>query len=111
MPVVVIQKAARKASKRLRRLTWTASALVVLLAICAVVTWRIRKENQPEEYVPGEESSDITNVVADRGAQKSAPTPETARSSVTFLFECRGHHRDLHSSPPRAPGSRRRDSD
>jgi tetratricopeptide (TPR) repeat protein len=83
MPVEVIQKSARKRSKRLRRLSWTASALVVLLAICAVVTWRIRKENQPEEYVPGEASNDITNVVADHGALKSAAPPEAAKSVVS----------------------------
>jgi tetratricopeptide (TPR) repeat protein len=83
MPVETLQKSTRKGSKRLRRLAWTASALVVLLGIGAVVTWRIRKENQPEEYVPGEASTDITNVVANRDAQKTATSPETAKTVVS----------------------------
>ena len=83
MPVEILQKSARKGSKRLRRLTWTAAALVVLLAICAVITWRIRKDNQPDEYVPGEASNDITNIVADRGAQKSATSPEPPKTVVS----------------------------
>jgi tetratricopeptide (TPR) repeat protein len=82
MPVDVLHERTRRGSKRLRRLAWTTSALVVLLAICAVVTWRIRKENQPEEYIPGEASKDITNVVADRGARKPAATPGTPNKDV-----------------------------
>ena len=80
MPVDVLHERARRGSKRLRRLAWTTSALVVLLAICGIVTWRIRKENQPEEYIPGEASKDITNVVADRGARKPAATPGTPKN-------------------------------
>jgi len=72
MPVVTSPERTRRGSKRLRRLAWTASALLVLLAISAIVTWRIRKENQPDEYVPGEASNDITNVAADRGSNKAA---------------------------------------
>ena len=83
MPVEILQRSARKGSKRLRRLAWTAAALVVLLAICAVVTWRIRKDNQPDEYIPGEASNDITNLVADRAAQKSATSPEPPKTVVS----------------------------
>jgi Tfp pilus assembly protein PilF len=54
----------------------------VLLAVSAIVTWRVRKENQPDEYVPGEDSNDITNVAADRGSTKTtAPAqPVVART-------------------------------
>lgn len=72
MPVEILPERPRRSSKRLRRVLWTSCSLLVLLLIGAVATWRIRKENQPEEYVPGETSSDITNVVADRGMQKPA---------------------------------------
>jgi tetratricopeptide (TPR) repeat protein len=45
-----------------------------LIAITAIVTWRIRKENQPDEYVPGEGSNDITNVAAEHTSSKTATT-------------------------------------
>ena len=83
MPVEVQQERARRGSKRIRRVIWTASAIAVVLAICGVVTWRIHKDNQPDEYVPGEESKDITNVAADRGAQKAAPVPQPVKKDVS----------------------------
>jgi enediyne biosynthesis protein E4 len=69
MPVSVLPERPRRGSKRLRRVTWTVSILGALLAILAVVTWRVRKENHPEEYVPGETSKDVTNVEMDRGVK------------------------------------------
>ena len=71
MRVSVLPERPRRGSMRLRRVTWTISILGVLLAILAVVTWRVRKENQPDEYVPGEASKDVTNVEMDRGAKTS----------------------------------------
>ncbi len=56
----------RTGSRRLRRVAWTASTFVVLVLIGALVTWRIRKENAPEEYTPGEASKDITSALSDR---------------------------------------------
>lgn len=50
-------------SRRMRRVAWTASTLLMLVVIGALVTWRIRKENAPEEYTPGEASRDITSVL------------------------------------------------
>ena len=47
----------------MRRVVWTASTLLILVLIGALVTWRIRKENEPEEYTPGEASEDITSVL------------------------------------------------
>lgn len=80
MPVITAPERTRRGSKRLRRLAWTAAALLTLVVITAIVTWRIRKDNQPEEYLPGEVSNDITNVAADRGASKTVATaPPAAR--------------------------------
>src|SRR5215469_18281906 len=84
MPVEVLTRSAKRTSRRMRRLGWTAAALLVLVGVTAVVTWRIRKDNQPEEYVPGEESRDITNVSADRGAARtSAPPSPEVKTTVT----------------------------
>jgi hypothetical protein len=58
-------------SRRLRRVTGVACSLIVLLLIGAVVTWRVRNENGPEEYVPGEKSADITNAIDERAAQSA----------------------------------------
>ena len=74
MPVTTLAERKVRGSRRFRRLAWTAAALLVLVAITAIVTWRIRRENQPDEYFPGEASNDITNVAADRGSSK-ATTP------------------------------------
>lgn len=69
-----------RGSRRLRRVTWTASSLIVLLLIGAIVTWRIHKENGPQEYVPGERSADITSAIDERAAQASAPTLQPVHS-------------------------------
>jgi len=81
MPIDTLEKP-KRTSKRLRRLSWTAAGLLVLVGISGVVTWRIRKDNQPEEYVPGEASKDITNVVAERGAEKRTAPPPALRSTT-----------------------------
>jgi len=82
MPVDVLSKRPKRASRRLRRLGWTSAALLVLLSITVVVTWRIRKDNQPDEYVPGEESRDITDVSADHPAKPFVPASEPAKAAV-----------------------------
>ena len=81
MPVELGPKRVKRISKRLRRLAWTVAALTVLVGITVIVTWRIRKDNQPDEYVPGEASNDITNVVADRGAQSHKPDSEVTKQA------------------------------
>jgi len=58
----------------MRRVVWTVSSFVVLLLLGAIVTWRIHKDNEPEEYVPGEASHDITSVLSDRGASTKSVT-------------------------------------
>lgn len=83
MPVATSSERTPRGSRRLRRLTWTAAALLVLVAITAIVTWRIRKENQPDEYVPGEASNDITNVAADRGSDKTAPAAQPVAKTAS----------------------------
>jgi tetratricopeptide (TPR) repeat protein len=72
----------RRTSKRLRRIAWTAATLIVLIAIAAIVTWRIRKENQPDEYVPGESSNDITNVAAEHKPSKATTAPQPVSSNA-----------------------------
>jgi len=63
----------------MRRVAWTAFALIVLVLTGALAAWRIHKENAPEEYTPGEASKDITSVL-DRTATAPAPAP-AARSA------------------------------
>lgn len=82
MSVEVQNNRIRRGSKRLRRVIWTASTLCILMLIGAVVTWRIHKENEPEEYIPGENSKDITSVLADRGKQNSSPPVKPAANNV-----------------------------
>jgi enediyne biosynthesis protein E4 len=82
MPVELALKPAKRSSKRLRRLRRTAASLIVLVGIAAIVTWRIRKDHQPDEYVPGEASKDVTNVVGDRGAQIRKTDSEIVTKSL-----------------------------
>ena len=63
MSVGVLLPEKIKGSRRLRRVAWTISGLTVLLLIGGIVAWRIHKENEPEEYTPGEGSKDITSVL------------------------------------------------
>jgi enediyne biosynthesis protein E4 len=72
----------RGISRRLRRAAWAASTLLALVLIGALVTWRIRKENAPEEYVPGETSKDITSVLSDRATLKPANTAPAITNKV-----------------------------
>src|SRR6185437_15033278 len=83
MPLDTVTKPPRHRSKRQRRIAWTAGSLAVVLAIAAIVTWRIQKDNQPDEYVPGEASSDITNVIADRGTEKPTPAVNNPARATT----------------------------
>ncbi len=93
MPVEVPAKSARRSSTRLRRVTWAAAALLVLVATTGIVTWRIHRDHQPEEYVPGEASSDITDVVADRNHKAPASSstevnkPTNTSRSVDQLLD------------------------
>jgi len=83
MPVDGLHARTSQGSKRLHRVTWTASILAVILLVCVVVTWRVRKEHQPSRYVPGEASKDITDTGADRGAQKPVSAPEAIKMAVS----------------------------
>jgi tetratricopeptide (TPR) repeat protein len=54
------------------------------MLIGALVTWRIRKENAPEEYTPGEASKDITSALS-RPAAQATPVPlQTVKSAVSL---------------------------
>jgi len=80
-----------RGSRRIRRIAWTASTLLALVLIGALVSWRIRKENTPDEYTPGEESKDITSVTDERAAKvalnrrEPAPKPVGARVADRLL--------------------------
>jgi enediyne biosynthesis protein E4 len=82
MSVGLLPERPRTGSRRLRRVTWTASTLVVLALIGALVTWRIRKENAPEEYTPGEASKDITSALSTPVAQATPVTLKTVKNAV-----------------------------
>lgn len=86
MPVTTLTERKARGSRRLRRLAWTAIALLVLLTITAIVTWRIRRENQPDEYVPGEASNDITDVAADRGSSKTTTAAHPVTTAISSLI-------------------------
>jgi len=53
------------------------------LLIGAIVTWRIRKENAPEEYTPGEASKDITSALSERPAAPSAPWVQAVKHAAS----------------------------
>jgi hypothetical protein len=73
----------RGISRRLRRAVWAASTLLALVLIGALVTWRIRKENAPEEYLPGETSKDITSALSDRATRTPATTVPAITNKVS----------------------------
>lgn len=100
MPVTTLAERKARGSRRLRRVVWTAAALLVLVAVTGIVTWRIRRENQPDEYVPGEASKDITDVAADRGSSK----PTTTLHSVTRAVSSRVVDRLLDPGKKLPPG-------
>ncbi len=72
----------RPISRRHRRIIWTASTLAALVLTGAVITWRIHKENEPEQYTPGETSADITTAISDQAARTAAAPIQTLRTEV-----------------------------
>ena len=48
----------------------------------ALLFWRIQKDHEPEEYIPGEASSDITTTISDRAAHLSVASAATPRVEV-----------------------------
>lgn len=83
MSVSTLPERPRTGSRRLRRVAWTASTFVVLVLIGVLVTWRIRKENAPEEYTPGETSKDITSALSAPAAQLAQGTRQTVKNTVS----------------------------
>ena len=70
-------------SRRHRRVIWTASTLAALILIGVLITWRIRKDSEREEYKPGEASADVTSTISEQAARKPAPAADPARIAVT----------------------------
>jgi tetratricopeptide (TPR) repeat protein len=83
MSVISLPERPRTGSKRLRRVAWTASTFVVLVLIGALVTWRIRKENAPEEYTPGEASQDITSTLSRPVVQATPLAFQSVKKAVS----------------------------
>ncbi len=83
MPVGSSPDRRRAGSRRLRRVLWAASTLLALVVIGALLTWRIRKENAPEEYLPGETSKDITSVLSERATRTPVTTVQTIANKVS----------------------------
>src|SRR6516165_9024968 len=96
-----------KGSRRMRRVAWTISGLLALLLIGAVVGWRIHKENEPEEYTPGEASKDITSVLERTATSAATPKAEPVntvmppRGLVSRTIDPLAKNRS--SLPPGAP--------
>ncbi len=49
----------------------------------ALLAWRIQRENAPEEYTPGETSTDITTAISDQAARKAAAPVQAARTEAS----------------------------
>ena len=82
MSVGVLLPEKIKGSRRLRRLAWTISGLTVLLLIGTIVAWRIHKENEPEEYKPGEGSKEITSILERNAPSGAIPKSEPPLNKV-----------------------------
>jgi tetratricopeptide (TPR) repeat protein len=82
MSVGVLVPERIKGSRRMRRVAWTISGLLALGLISAIVAWRIHKENEPEEYTPGEASKDITSVLERTATSAATPKPEPVNSTA-----------------------------
>jgi hypothetical protein len=58
------------------------SSFAVLFLIGALVAWRIHKEHEPEEYTPGEASSDITSAISEQQAARKPVADLASRVEV-----------------------------
>src|SRR5450759_1675983 len=83
MPLESFPAPHKAISRRHRRVLWTSATLIVLILIGVLVTWRIRKDSEPEEYKPGEASTDVTSTISEQAARKSASAAEPARTAAT----------------------------
>ncbi|MCC6365288.1 MAG: VCBS repeat-containing protein [Bryobacterales bacterium] len=81
MPAAAPPPPRRPVSRRRRRILWTASTLGALALISGLAAWRIHKDNEPEQYTPGEASDDVTSVISEQ-ARKAAPAGQ-ARIEVS----------------------------
>jgi tetratricopeptide (TPR) repeat protein len=68
----------------MRRVGWTAFALLVLVFTGALVAWRIHKENTPEEYTPGEASGDITTMLDRKSPTATSPVVQPVKKAAAF---------------------------
>jgi len=82
MSVAVLVPEKIKGSRRMRRVAWTIFGLLALVLIGAIVAWRIHKENEPEEYTPGEASKDITSVLERAATSDATPKPKAVQRAM-----------------------------
>ncbi len=85
----------RRVGRRQRRLAWAAGILATGALAAALVMWKIHRDSQPEEYVPGESSADITRSIEEKGAKRAA-----AGSGA------RTEYQDRRRDPLRDPGQK-----
>jgi len=83
VPVVVVPARTWLESRRGRRVLWTAGSFIVLGVIGILVSWRIHRENAPQEYTPGEASQDVTSVLSTRNTPAPAVQPVAVKNAVS----------------------------
>lgn len=67
--------------RRVKRALWAASGAALVALAAGLVLWRVQKDREPEEYLPGEASNDITSVVTERGLAKRTPAQQEKRAA------------------------------
>jgi enediyne biosynthesis protein E4 len=74
--------APRRYGKRHRRIAWTLGVLLTTAAATGITTWKIHRDNLPDEYTPGEESADVTTGIATAAIKQAPPAELTPRVEV-----------------------------
>ncbi|MCC6390400.1 MAG: VCBS repeat-containing protein [Bryobacterales bacterium] len=101
MPAAAPPPPRRPVSRRRRRILWTASTLASLALISGLAAWRIHKDNEPEQYTPGEASDDVTSVISEQAARKAAPAgPARTEASSRSADALRDAGRPLPAGAP-----------
>jgi tetratricopeptide (TPR) repeat protein len=81
--------------RRHQRVLWTASLLAGTAIVGGLIAWKIHRDNQPEEYEPGEASADITRSIEQQQDSREA------RQRRSATLDAPGARR---SDPLRDPG-------
>lgn len=81
--------------RRHRRIAWTAGILFTAAAIGGLFAWKQYRESRPDEYMPGEESAEITHAVEEHGERVA---------SGAGVAPARFEKRERRSDPLNDPG-------